>query len=541
MERWRRRISFAIVAVGLIVLGYTLLYQWVMAAYEGIDVSFTHALRIVIESLTTAGFGGDTDYWTTTASDLLVMGMNLTGVLLVFLAIPLFGVPLFREAFDTSPPTSSDLTDHIIICGYSRRDEVLCTELDAAEIPYLYIDTDPEIVRSLNDQGISAIVGDSQQAETLRAANASEARGIVADINDEVNPTVILSARRTNPDCPIISVARRPGAAEYHRFAGADGVIEAPQALGESLGLRAVTSFAEMVRDALGDGETFQVTELLVEEDSELIGQTLRETTTFRDADLHVFGGWFGGKILIPPDPDVEIIENTILLVAGQYDASAMPTRQLPLHLDDRSRVLIAGGGAVGTAAAAEVEAHGNEYDLIDIDPAVDPDIVGDVTDPETFLDADVSNYRSVILALNQDPTTIYATLVLNQLAPDVEIIARVHDPDNVWKLYNAGADFVLSMSVITGEMLAADLIDDVEILTPHDEFAIVRTTPEELVGMTLAEADIRSMTGVTVLAVQRNGDILTEMGPQFAFHSGDTVVVAGRPAAVETFKEHFC
>lgn len=540
MNQWRRRIGLAILALVTVVVGYTMIYQWAMATYEGVELSFSHSMRVVIESLTTAGFGGDTDYWTTVQSDLLVLTMNLSGVLLVFLAIPLFAVPMFREAFYTRPPESSDLTDHVIICGYSHRDEILCAELETAGIPYLYIDSDPEVVRSLNDREVAAIVGDSERVETLKAANIEAARAVVADVNDEVNPTVILAAKRANPGIKVLSVARRSVAAEYHRYAGADEVIEAPRVLGESLGLRAITSFAEQFREALGNGGELEVTELLVEEGSDLIGKTLRETDLFEEHGVRVFGGWFGGKFLIPPDPDIEIAENTILLVAGQYEFDEATTRQLPPHLDDRSRILICGHGVVGQAAAEMIESQGLEYDVIDIDPNTDPDFIGDVTDPQTFLNADVEEYRSVILALNRDPTTIYAALVLWNVAPDVEIIARVHDPDNVWKLYGAGADFVLSMSDITGELLAAELIEEVDIFTPHDDFEFARADASPLAGQTTAESDVRSETGATIVAVLRDDRIITNIGPEFEFREHDELVLAGRPDAIDRYQTRF-
>lgn len=540
MERWHRRIGLALVAVGAIVLVYTMLYQWAMATFEGQERSFATSLQVVIESLTTAGFGGDADHWTTTQMSLLVVAMNLTGVLLVFLALPLFAVPMFREAFDTTPPTSSSLTDHVIICGHSRRDEVLCGELDEAGIPYLYIDTDPETVSSLRNQGIEAMLGDSERIETLRAANIEDALAVVADINDEANPTVILSAKRANPTVKVVSVGRLTGAADYHRYAGAERVIEAPQALGESLGLRAVTSFAEKFRTAIGPDHELEVTELLVEEGSELIGMTLRDIDVFDDPGTHVIGGWYGGRFRIPPDPDIPITENTIFLVAGQYDHSAVTTRELPKHLDDRTNVLICGAGVVGRAAASVIDEQGNGYDVVDIDPSVDPDIVGDVTDPDIFIDAEVGDYRSIILALNRDTTTIYATLILNKLAPDVELIARVHNPDNVWKLYSAGADFVLSMSVITGEMLAAELIGGSEIVTAHDEFEFGRVDAGSLAGQTLGATNFRSEIGASVLAIDRQGDLITEIGPDFKFERGDELVIAGRPASMERFRAEF-
>lgn len=538
MDSWFRRIGAALLGAVVIVVVYSLIYQWAMSSFEGQERSFFEALQVVIESLTTAGFGGDTEYWNTTQVNLLVIAMNLTGVLLVFLAIPLFAVPAFRQAFYTKPPDSSSLTDHVIVCGHSHRDEVLCGELEAADIPYLYIDNDPDVVQSLLDRDVPAMIGDSERVDTLRAANIEEARAIVADINDEVNPTVILSAKRANPDIKVLSVAREEDAAEYHRYAGADEVIEAPRVLGESLGLRAITSLAEKVRDALGSDTN--VTEILIEEESELVGQTLREIDIFGADGIRVFGGWFGGKLLVPPDPDVKIVENTILLVAGEFDSSTITTRTLPAHLDERSRILIGGYGVVGHAAASVIEERGNGCDIIDIDPSTDPDTVGDVTDTETFLHIDISSYRSVVLALNSDPTTIYTALILENIAPDVEVIARVHNPDNVWKLYSAGADYVLSMSVITGEMLAAELINEREIITPHDEIEFDRVPAGELVGQTIAEVDIRSRYDVTVIAVDRAEEAITDLGPDFEFEPGDELVVAGGPIAVDEFATEF-
>ncbi|MFP9060582.1 NAD-binding protein [Natrialbaceae archaeon A-chndr2] len=114
--------------------------------------------------------------------------MNLSGVLLVFLAITLYAVPLFRQAMRLGAPTTSNLTDHVIVCGYSAQDEVLCEELQTVNIRNLYVESDPDLVMELNERGLNAIVGDLESADTYRAANATHARALVADIDDERTP-----------------------------------------------------------------------------------------------------------------------------------------------------------------------------------------------------------------------------------------------------------------------------------------------------------------------------------------------------------------
>lgn len=141
--------------------------------------------------------------------------MNLTGVLLVFLAFPLLVAQLFRQVFETKPPTESRLSDHIIIADFSPQDEVLGAELRAAGIDHLYIETDSGLVTQLNEQGIVAILGDPEDIATLRSVNAEHARALVADLTDDVNPTVILSGKQINSELRTVSVVRNYQVEEY--------------------------------------------------------------------------------------------------------------------------------------------------------------------------------------------------------------------------------------------------------------------------------------------------------------------------------------
>ena len=538
---WRRRLVYAILTVVAIVVVYTVLYRWAMAVYADVQVSFLHSLRIVVESLTTAGFGGDAHHWTSGPLHLLVIAMNLSGVLLVFLAIPLFVVPVFRQLFETRPPTTSSLTDHVIVCGYGSEDEVLGDELAAAGVPHLYVETDPDLVTSLNERGVDAILGDPERIETLESANASAARALVADVGDEVNPTVLLSADQIDPTLYTVSVVRDYQVEDYHRYAGADDVVLARQLLGKSLGMRATASYAEKFRDAIVVESDVRVTELLVERGSELVGQTLREASVLDRMGVTVIGAWLGGKFVVSPDPDTRIDENAILLVAGERgDFESMKARTIIHSADQPSHVVVCGYGTVGWSVVQTLQAEATDVDVtvVDREAKEGVDVVGDVADPETLREAGVDEARAVVFSLDDDTPTVYATLVVNQLAPDVEIIARASDVDTVWKLYNAGADFVLSLPSVTGEILASLLIEEVEILTPDTEFGFVRTDATAFDGRTLAELDLRARTGCTVVAVERDGELLIDLGGDFELRDVDTLIVAGSQGAQRRFRE---
>jgi TrkA domain protein len=57
-----------------------------------------------------------------------------------------------------------------------------------------------------------------------------------------------------------------------------------------------------------------------------------------------------------------------------------------------------------------------------------------------------------------------------------------------------------------------------------------------DLVGQTLAEAALRERTGISVVAIQRDGDLLPSPGPETRIEPDDTLVVIGDQDDVDAF-----
>ncbi|WP_226041031.1 NAD-binding protein [Natrinema sp. DC36] len=542
MNHWWRRIVLSLVAVLVLVLVYAWLYQLGMATFEGETRTYADAIQTVIETLTTAGFGGDAGDWQSPQMNLFVVVMNLTGVLLVFLALPLIVVPLFQQALEDRPPESTELTDHIVICSYTPRSDVLAGELEAANVPYVFIDDDPELVVELNSEGTNAIYGELDQEETLQAANAADAHALVTDIDDETNAMVILTARELSSELRIVSVVEDEDVASYHRYAGADEIVRPRRVLGQSLATKATTTVSEELRDTIELSEELAVTELLVQEHSDLVGQTIPESGIRDRMGITVIGAWFNGEFVPVPGPENVIDGNTILLVAGRRDdLTELKSQTVSSLRHNPDRVVVGGYGVVGRTAVETLVSGGVSTCVVDIVDEAGVDVVGDVTDESVLEDAAVDDSRSIILTLDDDVTTIYATLVLKQVAPGVEIIARANETENIPKLYRAGAEYVLSLSTVTGRMLASILIEDEEILTPETQFELVRTTAPRIVGRSLGDVDLRARTGCTVVAVERNGDLLTDLGPEFVVSVDDMLIVAGSDEAINQFVTLAC
>ena len=537
MNHWWRRIALSLVAVFALVFVYARLYQMGMAAFEGETRTYSEALRIVIEVLTTAGFGGDADKWRSLPTNLMVIAMNLTGVLLVFLALPLIVVPLFQQALEDRPPESTSLTDHVVICSYTPRSDVLAEELEAANVPYVFIDDDPELVVELDRDGTNAIYGELDQAETLRAANATDARALVTDIDDETNAMVILTARELSSELTIVSVVEDATVASYHRYAGADEIVRPRRVLGQSLATKATTAVSAELRDTIELSEDFTVTELLVQEHSDLVGQTVPESGIRDRMGITVIGAWFNGEFVPVPGPENVIDGNTILLVAGRRDdLTELKSRTVSSLQRRPERVVVGGYGVVGQTAVETLASDGVTTFTIDTVDTEGVDIVGSVTDESVLETAGVTDGRSVVLTLDDDAASIYATLVIKQIAPSVEIIVRANETENIPKFYRAGAEYVLSLSTVTGRMLASVLIEDEEVLTPETQFELVRTAAPALVGRSLGDVDLRARTGCTVVAAERGDELLTDLGPSFVVREDDTLIVAGSDEAINQF-----
>jgi Trk K+ transport system NAD-binding subunit len=136
------------------------------------------------------------------------------------------------------------------------------------------------------------------------------------------------------------------------------------------------------------------------------------------------------------------------------------------------------------------------------------------------------------------DTTTEFATLVVRDISPETEIIARVEEIESVRKMYRAGADYVLSLATVTGRMIASTILEDEDVLSLDRQVEVVRTIAPELVGQTIGDADVRSKTGCTVVGVERDGTVLTDVGPEFSVEAGDELIVAGTDDGIQRFTE---
>ncbi len=540
MSTWMSRRTVQYLAlVTVTTAAFTIAYNVGMATWEDRPQPLIQSLEVVFQSFTTTGYGQDAP-WETTRMNVLVIGMQLAGIGLILAAINAFVVPLFRTAFQTSPPTTApDLENHVIICGYTPRTESFANELDARNREFVVVESDDESAGELYDADWTVVHGDPESVAVLERVGVETATAVVADAPDDVNASIVLSVREANPDVQVVTVVEDEELGAYHRIAGADEVLSPRQLLGESLAGRASTAITTTIDESVGIGEELELVEVSVAAGSDLCGRSIAECRFPERFGVTVVGAWLDGEFVSSIGPNVEVDTETRLLVAGdpsgidelRSEAESTIRELSPQH------VLIAGYGETGKAAADVFADTGSDVTVLDIEEKPDVDVVGDAREPEALRDAGVADASAVIVTVADDTTAIFATLIIRDLNPDVDLVVRATQDADVKKLYRAGADDVQSLATVSGRMMATTVVADEEALAFDERIRIVAVPVGDLAGHTLVAASIAERTGVSLLAVVRDGAVITNVDAQtFEFESGDELVLAGTDESISRF-----
>ena len=540
MGQLRRRAVGYIIGIAVIILVSAVAYDVGSRTYEpDYSFSFLQSVQFVVETFTATGYGSHAP-WESPQMNVLVMLLDITGVALFFVALPAVFLPVFRQALSTSAPTSADpeLADHVIVCTFSSRAETLIDELAADDVDYVLVEGDRDRADDLYERGLPVVHADPESVAGLEAANVSTARAVVADVSDRVDASIVLAAREANDEVQVVSVVEDPDRERYHRLAGADAVVSPRTILGENLAGKLTTAARADFEAAIEIGDSFVVAEIPIDGDGPLAGSTLAESAIHDRYGVTVVGAWRNGDFQMPPDPELVLDNGVTLIVTGEEpQLNRLETEATAaVRSFGRGETVVVGHGEVGSIVADRLAAADLPHTVVDTDDREGVDVVGDGTDPAVLERAGVPEARSVVLALPDDTETEFATLVVRDLNPDTEILARAESAGAMDKTHRAGAEYVLSLSTVSGRALAEEILDDEEILSMNTRIECLRTTAPGLVGETLAGAGVRERTGSTVVAVERGDELHTDLPPTFRIEHGDELVVVGTDAAATRF-----
>lgn len=218
------------------------------------------------------------------------------------------------------------------------------------------------------------------------------------------------------------------------------------------------------------------------------------------------------------------------------------------------SDVILIGYGDVGRVVAKHLKRLGISFVVVDIEEKNFRDsnlryMVGDATREKTLIEAGVEKALLLLTCLDEDIKNIYTTLIARKLNPKLIIYSRINSKDNVDKAYKAGANYVLCLSTIAGEMLARVILApeyakamEEPIKLPEGsalyKYVVSETSP--LVGKTLKESGIREETGCIVMGIQTDSKLVKLPKGEEIIEPNSILLLFGSAENIKKFKEIF-
>jgi Trk K+ transport system NAD-binding subunit len=515
MRRPARRLVLLVLALVAFVVVSALLYQIGMARFEGKPRTFWQAFEWAGETLSTTGYGADSA-WKHPAMVLLVVGVQFVGVFLMFLIIPIYLVPFLEERFEERiPRTASDkLTNHVIVFRFGPAVETLLRRLRDEHVPALVVEIDESRARAVLEQQ-QAVVFTRSDEDALDVCRIAHARALVTNGDDRENAAMILRARQMGFTREIYAFVEDPTHRKPMELAGATAVYTPRHIVAAALAAHGSDRLSPRL-PGLERVDGLHRREVRIAANSPLLGKTLR------DANLPatVVGIWNRSQLLTRCAPDVVLEPGAMLELVGTDDALQQSAALLGTRLlHNEGTFLIAGFGEVGRKVHELLTDVGEEVSVIERQMGRNVDVVGDVLDSSVLERARIRDARALLLALDSDDSTLFATVIARDLAPDVPIIARVNHSRNLDSIHRAGADYALSIADVSGQMLSAKLLGK-HARVREEHRRVMRVT--DVSGRTLAEL---AGEGRAVLAVDRGGERL-RLEPELRIADGDGVWV---------------
>ena len=549
--QWLRRVLKTVVGVVAFIGVLTVTYHTVMIRFEGASPTLAHSLQVVVETVTGTGYGSDSP-WTTPVANGLVVLMDLSTFLILFIVFPYVFQPVLETALSPSLPTTTDVKKHVVVCGTPALTDGLIDELASREIPVVVVTDNEADALDIHDGGGLAIYGSPTDAETLRRAGVDRARAVVVDTGDERAASVVLATREIDPDIRTVAVVDHLDHAGQLYHAGADSVLTPRQLLGRRIAERVGRQLDPSRSDTVAVADGLSLLELTVHPESPLVGRLISEiggsigdangddigdtndshTTETTDTDddpdesaVSVVGHWVEGRFSGSPPADTIVEPGTVLLVAGPPE----PLERLDAAVcrrEDAPTVIVAGSGIVGCTVYDELDAAGIDCRVIDIADGPAVDVVGDATTAETLQEAGIDEAAALVVALDDDDATILTILAADESPGSADSIARLNKAENETNIRRAGADYVLGVSTMAGRLLVSEVLEEPAVGVDR-QLRTARLAGDRFGGQRLTETTVAD-TDCVVVGIVRDGEVQTDLDGAFRIRSNDELIIVG-------------
>ena len=525
----------ALLPTAVVILGT--IYMLGMDYLEGTPRTFLHSLQWASETLTTTGYGGD-NHWNHPAVALFVIVGQFLGQFLVFLIFPIFVLPYFEEQFEVRlPHLLPPMAGKVLFYRFGPAIESLLEEFKRTNSPFVIFEEDMDVARNLRDRGYDVVFG-KLAADPAVLARVKQARAVVTNAGDHANATCTLIVREHGFTGPLYALADEPQYRPPMVQIGATDVFTPSHVLGAALASRASARISPPAEGMNLLGSMVGLAELRIRAGSPLADQRLGDLRLRETQGVSVIGQWLGGVFTTTKGPETRVEAGAILVVVGTPDnlekigRMAMPIRRT-------GPIVLAGFGAVGRKVIQMLQDAGESCVVIDRVAANGVDVVGNVLEQATLEQAGVKEASAVILALNDDSESVFATAVVRDFAPEVPLIVRVIRTPNTARIYRSGADFAISVGQVAGQILAYHLLDE-QVIPVENRIKFSRLSAGTLVGAHPWHSEALERTGAKIVAVERGAEVRVEFDADFVLRADDALFVCGSLDSLERYQREF-
>lgn len=210
---------------------------------------------------------------------------------------------------------------------------------------------------------------------------------------------------------------------------------------------------------------------------------------------------------------------------------------------------MVIGAGRFGAALATTLYELGHEVVVVDsrevaiksVMDHVTHAAIADASNEEALRKLGISNFDTVIVAMGSNLEASILATVAAKTSGVKRVICKATTELSARALMRVGADEVVrpehDMGKRLGQRLASpSILDEFDLGDVH---SVVEVGVGTKLKGTLAELRLPNRFGVTVIAVNRDGDVSVSPGAGFEVREGDKLVLIGGNDAIEKLRRY--
>jgi trk system potassium uptake protein len=201
---------------------------------------------------------------------------------------------------------------------------------------------------------------------------------------------------------------------------------------------------------------------------------------------------------------------------------------------------MVLGMGLFGSSLAKALHDMGHEVLAVDSDadlveaiaPYVTQAVQIDATDEAALQELGVRNFDAVIVSIGKNlRDSILVCVIIKELGVPY-LIAKATDEIHAKVLRKIGVDRVVFPERDMGVRVAKSLVTPnvLEMMEFSGDYRLIEIIlPAKWAGNSISEIDVRRKYGISILAIQRDGQFIVSPSPDTVFETGDILLVLGQ------------